>query len=114
MRADGVHAERREVVDRRAETDRFDERLTIYGPTDIDARGSAISFLFEGIHAHDISQVLDEDAVCVRAGHHCAKPLMRVLGVPATTRASFYVYNDEADVDALVEALVRAEKFFSF
>ena len=67
--------------------------------------GGAISFLFEGIHAHDISQVVDEEAVCVRAGHHCAKPLMRVLGVPATTRASFYVYNDEADADALIDAL---------
>jgi cysteine desulfurase/selenocysteine lyase len=92
--------------------DRFGDRLTIYGPTDLDHRGGVISFLFEGIHAHDISQVVDEAGVCVRAGHHCAKPLMRVLGVPATTRASFYVYNDEADVDALVEALVRAEKFF--
>ena len=51
--------------------------------------------------------------MCVRAGHHCAKPLMRVLGVPATTRASFYVYNDEADVDALVEALAAAERFFA-
>jgi cysteine desulfurase/selenocysteine lyase len=92
--------------------ERFGERLTIYGPTELDRRGGVISFLFEGIHAHDISQVVDEEGVCVRAGHHCAKPLMRVLGVPATTRASFYVYNDEADVDALVEALVRAEKFF--
>ena len=92
--------------------ERFGERLTIYGPSDPDRRGGVISFLFEGIHAHDISQVVDEAGVCVRAGHHCAKPLMRVLGVPATTRASFYVYNDEADVDALVEALARAEKFF--
>ena len=91
---------------------RFGDRLTIYGPTDLDRRGGVISFLFEGIHAHDISQVVDEAGVCVRAGHHCAKPLMRVLGVPATTRASFYVYNDEADVEALVEALARAEKFF--
>jgi cysteine desulfurase/selenocysteine lyase len=93
--------------------DRFGESLTIYGPTDVDQRGGAVSFLFDGIHAHDISQVLDEDAVCVRAGHHCAKPLMRQLGVPATTRASFYVYNDEADVDALVEALAKAQKFFA-
>ncbi len=93
--------------------DRFDDSLTIYGPTDVDVRGGAVSFLFDGIHAHDISQVLDEDAVCVRAGHHCAKPLMRQLGVPATTRASFYVYNDEADVDALVEALEKAQKFFA-
>ncbi len=93
--------------------DRFGDSLTIYGPTDVDVRGGAVSFLFDGIHAHDISQVLDEDAVCVRAGHHCAKPLMRQLGVPATTRASFYVYNDEADVDALVEALEKAQKFFA-
>ena len=93
--------------------DRFGDALSIYGPTDTDHRGGAVSFLFDGIHAHDISQVLDEDAVCVRAGHHCAKPLMRQLGVPATTRASFYVYNDEADVDALVEALAKAQKFFA-
>ena len=92
--------------------DRFDESLHIYGPLDVTQRGGAVSFLFDGIHAHDISQVLDEDAVCVRAGHHCAKPLMRQLGVPATSRASFYVYNDEADVDALVEALAKAQKFF--
>jgi cysteine desulfurase/selenocysteine lyase len=92
--------------------ERFPETLHVYGPHDVNDRGGAVSFLFEGIHAHDISQVLDEDGVCVRAGHHCAKPLMRVLGVPATTRASFYVYNDEADVDVLVESLAKAEKFF--
>jgi cysteine desulfurase/selenocysteine lyase len=97
----------------RALADRFEERLAIYGPDDVAGRGATISFLFEGIHAHDISQVVDEHGVCVRAGHHCAKPLMRVLGVPATTRASFYVYNDEADVDALVEALAAAERFFA-
>jgi cysteine desulfurase / selenocysteine lyase len=90
----------------------FGDRLTIYGPHDIEHRGGAISFLFGDIHAHDVSQVVDEHGVCVRAGHHCAKPLMRVLGVPATTRASFYVYNDEADVDALVEALAEVERFF--
>jgi cysteine desulfurase / selenocysteine lyase len=93
---------------------RFADRLTIFGPRGVDGRGGAISLAFDGIHAHDVSQVLDEDGVCVRAGHHCAKPLMRVLGVPATARASFYVYNDEADVDALVESLARAEKFFAF
>jgi cysteine desulfurase/selenocysteine lyase len=93
--------------------DRFEGRLHLYGPLDPEVRGGAVSFLFDGIHAHDISQVLDEDAVCVRAGHHCAKPLMRTLGVPATTRASFYVYNDESDADALVDSLVRAEKFFA-
>ena len=86
--------------------------LRIYGPRDVSIRGGAISFLFEDLHAHDISQVLDEHAVCVRAGHHCAKPLMRHLGVPATSRASFYVYNTESEVDALVEALGHARDFF--
>jgi cysteine desulfurase/selenocysteine lyase len=86
--------------------------ICIYGPQDVSIRGGAISFLFDGIHAHDISQVLDERGVCVRAGHHCAKPLMRRLGVAATSRASFYVYNTEAEVDTLVEALAKAEEFF--
>lgn len=92
---------------------RFGDRLTIYGPRDVEVRGGTVSFLFHDIHAHDISQVVDEEGVCVRAGHHCAKPLMRVLGVPATTRASFYLYNDEADIDVLVDALAKAEKFFA-
>jgi len=94
-------------------TARFPDTLTIYGPRDVSIRGGPVSFLFDGIHAHDISQVLDEHNVCVRAGHHCAKPLMRQLGVPATSRASFYVYNDERDVDALVESLAVAERFFA-
>ncbi|MFM7061321.1 MAG: aminotransferase class V-fold PLP-dependent enzyme, partial [Actinomycetes bacterium] len=94
-------------------TDRFGDGITIYGPPRAEGRGSAISFLVEGIHAHDISQVLDEDAVCVRAGHHCAKPLMRVLGVPATTRASLAMFNDTDDVDALVVALAKAQAFFA-
>jgi cysteine desulfurase/selenocysteine lyase len=94
-------------------SDRFPDTLHIYGPRDVSIRGGAVSFLFDDIHAHDISQVLDEHGVCVRAGHHCAKPLMRQLGVPATSRASFYVYNDEADVDDLVESLAVAEQFFA-
>jgi cysteine desulfurase/selenocysteine lyase len=64
------------------------------------------------VHPHDIAQVLDSDGVCVRAGHHCAKPLMRVLGVAATARASFYVYNDEDDIDALGDALTAVDKMF--
>ena len=112
---DEVRAHERELTQYALDAleDRLGDSITIYGPRDVAVRGATISFLFEGVHAHDISQVLDEDAVCVRPGHHCAKPLMRVLGVPATTRASFYVYNDEADADALVEALVKAEKFFA-
>jgi cysteine desulfurase/selenocysteine lyase len=72
-----------------------------------------ISFAFDEVHPHDVAQVLDQAGVCVRAGHHCAKPLMRVLGVSATTRASLYLYNDESDIDALVEGLATVRKFFS-
>ncbi len=112
---EAVHAHERRLTEYtlRVLRERFGDRLHIHGPDGTDQRGAIVSFGFDGIHAHDISQVLDEDGVCVRASHHCAKPLMRVLGVPANTRASFYVYNDEADADALVEALERAEKFFA-
>jgi cysteine desulfurase/selenocysteine lyase len=71
-----------------------------------------VSFTLEGVHPHDLSTVLDQDGVCIRAGHHCAQPLMRRLGVPATARASFYVYNDEQDVDALVKGVHRARSLF--
>ena len=72
-----------------------------------------LSFALEDIHAHDVSQVLDQDAVCVRAGHHCAKPLMRLLDVSATARASFYVYNDTDDVDRLGDAIAHTAEFFA-
>jgi len=91
---------------------RYGDDITIYGPSEPAGRGGVLSFGFKGIHPHDISQVLDQHAVCVRAGHHCAKPLMRRLGIGATARASFYVYNDEADVDALTEALDSASDLF--
>jgi cysteine desulfurase/selenocysteine lyase len=91
---------------------RYGDDITIFGPSEPAGRGGVLSFAFHGIHPHDISQVLDQRGVCVRAGHHCAKPLMRRLGVGATARASFYVYNDEADVDALTEGLDSASEFF--
>ena len=71
-----------------------------------------VSFTLDGIHPHDLATILDGEGVCIRAGHHCAQPLMRRLGVSATARASFYVYNDEADVDALAHALERARELF--
>ena len=95
-------------------TDRFDERLTIHGPSEPSMRGGVFSIALGDLHPHDISQVLDQRGVCVRAGHHCAKPLMKVLGVGATARASVYIYNDESDVDALADALEAAEQFFAF
>ncbi|MPY92819.1 MAG: SufS family cysteine desulfurase [Acidimicrobiia bacterium] len=94
--------------------DRYGERITIYGPPSAERRGGMASFSFGDAHPHDVSQVLDEAGVCVRAGHHCAKPLVRALEVPtgAVTRASWYLYNDEADIDALVDALAGVEDLF--
>jgi cysteine desulfurase/selenocysteine lyase len=94
-------------------TERHGDKITIHGPAEPAARGGVISFVYENVHPHDLSQVLDQSGVCVRAGHHCAKPLMRRLGVGATARASVYVYNDEADVDALNEALDEADRLFA-
>jgi cysteine desulfurase/selenocysteine lyase len=88
------------------------EGITIFGPPEIDKRGGAISFAIEGIHPHDVAELLGRENVCIRAGHHCAQPLMRHLGVPATARASFHVYNSRQDVDRLVEALNKARKVF--
>ena len=93
-------------------TERFGDDIRIHGPSEPAQRGGVISFEFGDVHPHDVSQVLDERGVCVRAGHHCAKPLMRKLGVGATARASLYVYNDEADVDALADALEATSSFF--
>jgi cysteine desulfurase/selenocysteine lyase len=94
-------------------TERFGDELTIHGPSEPAERGGVLSLLLGDIHAHDVSQVLDEHGVCVRAGHHCAKPLMRRLGVGASSRASFYVYNDRDDVDALADALEATRDFFA-
>ena len=88
------------------------DKVTLIGPKDNVDRGSVISFTIEGIHPHDVGQVLDQYGVAVRTGHHCAWPLMRKLGLVGTTRASFYVYNDEADVDALVDSVLQAQKYF--
>jgi cysteine desulfurase/selenocysteine lyase len=93
-------------------TNRYGDDITIHGPRNPEVRGAVLSFAFRDIHPHDISQVLDEKNVCVRAGHHCAKPLMRLLGANATARASFYIYNDESDADALADALDGASDIF--
>jgi cysteine desulfurase/selenocysteine lyase len=93
-------------------TDRYGDDITIHGPRNVEVRGAVLSFAFRDIHPHDVSQVLDQKNVCVRAGHHCAKPLMRLLGANATARASFYIYNDESDADALADALDGASDIF--
>ena len=94
--------------------ERYGDDISIYGPDNVEVRGGVLSFAFRCIHPHDLSQVLDQRNVCVRAGHHCAKPLMRILGVNATARASLYLYNDRSDVDALADALDGASDIFGF
>ena len=86
--------------------------LRLFGPPAGDDRAGIISFAMEGVHAHDVSEILDRHAVCVRAGHHCAQILMDRLGVPATTRASFAVYNTPQEVDRLVVALHDVRRVF--
>lgn len=94
--------------------DRIDELtgVTVVGPNTMTDRGGAVSFTVDEIHPHDVGQVLDDRGVAVRVGHHCAWPVCRRYGVTATTRASFYVYNDTDDLDALVEGIVAAQEFF--
>ena len=87
--------------------------LSIAGPNNTDSRGGSVSFTVGQIHPHDLGQYLDSQGVAVRTGHHCAWPLIRKLGVPATTRASLYLYNDESDCDALFTAIVGAQKYFA-
>lgn len=86
--------------------------VRLIGPSDTEARGSAVSFVLDGVHAHDLGQVLDDRGVAVRVGHHCAWPLHRRFGVAATARASFYLYNDQAEVAAMLAAVHSAVEFF--
>lgn len=94
-------------------TQRFGDDIVIHGSKNVEVRGATFSFAYRDVHPHDVSQVLDQHNVCVRAGHHCAKPLMRLLGAHATARASFYVYNTNDEVDALCDALTEAGEFFT-
>jgi cysteine desulfurase / selenocysteine lyase len=87
--------------------------LTIHGPSDPDGRGAVVSFALEGIHPHDVAEILGRLGVCVRAGHHCAQPLMRRLGASATSRASFAVHSTHEDVDALVSGLAKVKEVFA-
>lgn len=97
----------------RTAKERHGDDLIVHGPAEPSLRGGVFSFAYKDVHPHDLSQVLDEAGVSVRAGHHCAKPLMGHLGVGATARASLYIYNNEADVDHLVQALDGAADLFS-
>jgi cysteine desulfurase/selenocysteine lyase len=99
-------------------TERFGDTIVIHGPSEPAERGGVMSFVYgepdARVHPHDIAQVLDQAGVCVRAGHHCAKPLLQTMEVPATSRASLYVYNDESDIDALADALEASSDIFAF
>lgn len=86
--------------------------VTIYGPSDLQKRGGVIAFNREGVHAHDVAQVLGDMGICIRSGHHCAMPLHKRLGISASARVSFYLYNDESDVDAFIEGIKKVKKLF--
>jgi cysteine desulfurase/selenocysteine lyase len=87
--------------------------VSVLGPDTTEMRGSAVSFVVEGVHPHDVGQSLDELGIAVRVGHHCAAPVCRRFGVPATARASSYVYNNDADIDALLEGIQQVQEFWS-
>jgi cysteine desulfurase / selenocysteine lyase len=109
---DDVRAHEREIVAAAIPALEAIGGVTVHGPSDPDARGAAISFAIEGLHPHDIGTIMDREGVAVRAGHHCAKPLVRSLGSAATTRASFYLYNTVEEIDALVAAIETTKRFF--
>ena len=110
---DRIRSHERELVSYAMDALGEIDGLAIYGPRDPGLRGAPISFSLPDLHPHDIAQLVDRDRVCIRAGHHCAKPLMRTLGVAATARASAYLYNDSNDIDALVTALRAARAYFA-
>jgi cysteine desulfurase / selenocysteine lyase len=108
----GVHAAEAELTSYALERIAEVPDLTVFGPPAGDDRGGIVSFAMDGVHAHDVSEILDRHGVAVRAGHHCAQVLMQRLGVPATTRASLAVYNTRAEVDRLIEGLLDTRRIF--
>ncbi|MDQ3610476.1 MAG: SufS family cysteine desulfurase [Actinomycetota bacterium] len=109
---DRVRAHEVDIVGRAIPALEAVEGVTVHGPADPGARGAAVSFSIAGLHPHDIGTIMDREGIAVRAGHHCAKPLMRLLGTPATTRASFYLYNTTDEIDALVASIDTTKRFF--
>jgi cysteine desulfurase/selenocysteine lyase len=107
-----VRAHEREVTGYMLESLAQVPGLRVVGPPEADRRGGLVSFTIEGMHPHDVAELADRAGVCIRAGHHCAQPLMRCLGVGATARASVGVYNDAADIDVLVQALIAGREVF--
>jgi cysteine desulfurase / selenocysteine lyase len=110
---DAVRAHERTLVDYAMEKLQEISGITLYGPRDSQIHGGAISFTLPDIHPHDLATLVDREGIAVRAGHHCTQPLMDRLGVPATTRASFYIYNRADEVDQLVSGIQKAQKVFA-
>ncbi len=110
---DAIQAHERELTAYALERLRELPDVIIYGPMRVDERSGVIAFNLQGLHPHDVGTILDAHGVAIRAGHHCAKPLMRRLGVAATARASFYIYNERAEVDRLIDALQAVRAFFT-
>ncbi len=109
---DRVQAHERKISEYAIERLTAIDGLTLYGPTDPPLKGAVFSFNVEGIHSHDLGQVLDSEGVAIRTGHHCAQPLMAALGIGSAARASAYIYNFEEEIDTLVEAIHKAREFF--
>lgn len=110
---DAVRAHERQLTQQLLDALRPLDGIRLFGPDDVSLRSGVASFAFDDVHAHDLATILDEHGVCVRAGHHCAQPLMRRLGVPATARASVWVHSDADDIAALVTALQHAKTLFT-
>jgi len=109
---DAVRAHEHSLVEQTLTAFAGMDDITVYGPLDADLRGALVTFGFEGVHPHDVAEILGRAGVCVRAGHHCAGPLMDELGVSSTTRASFGVHNSSADVDRLIAAIADVRRIF--
>lgn len=109
-----IHAYEMELTDYAIKRMSENPHITIYGPKDLENRGGVISFGLEGCHPHDVSSILDSYGVAIRAGHHCAQPLMKFLGAPATSRASFYFYNTKEEVDVFIESLNTVRRWLGY
>ena len=109
---DAIHAHERELTRYAMETLRREiPTIELYGP-EADERGGIVAFNLPGIHPHDVAQILDQDGIAVRAGHHCAQPLHEKFGIQATSRASFYLYTTTGEVDKLVDGIYKVKKVF--
>ncbi|SNX53634.1 cysteine desulfurase [Thermoanaerobacterium sp. RBIITD] len=107
-----IHNHEKEITEYALDKLKEIDYVKLYGPMNVENRTGIISFNIENVHPHDVATILDQDGIAVRSGHHCCQPLMRYFGVPATVRASFYVYNDISEVDALIDGLRNVRKWF--